>query len=87
MFGVLAVLLLGATQIGLAQHPDHAAAVVEEERPESSTAPSYCNPCFYYGGDFDPSSSIANAFTDGTTANTIAAAEVFVPFVVPTGQR
>jgi hypothetical protein len=50
-----------------------------------STPPPYCNPCLFYGGDFDPSNSKADS-----TYNMVGLtfqATTYVPFYIPAGQK
>jgi hypothetical protein len=46
--------------------------------------PSYCNPCLFYGGDWDPNSSVWVAYANWDTI-ALGQATVYVPFVVPAG--
>ena len=48
------------------------------------TVPSYCNPCLFYGGDWDPNSSVWVAYANWNTT-ALGTATVYVPFVVPAG--
>ena len=50
-----------------------------------ATAPSYCNPCLFYGGDWDPNSSVWVAYANWDTT-ALGQATVYVPFLVPTGK-
>ncbi len=52
---------------------------------DESTPPSYCQPCLFYGGDFDASNPLANALQNGFVYNGTPAA-TYVPFYVPPGQ-
>jgi hypothetical protein len=51
----------------------------------AGSAPPYCKPCLFYGGDFDP-----NNLNSGTVANEmcllVPQAAVYVPFNVPPGK-
>jgi hypothetical protein len=48
------------------------------------TAPIYCYPCLFYGGDFNGTSSNANGTANEDSGG--AQAATFVPFIVPAGQ-
>lgn len=61
------------------------AAAQEASIPPSSTPPPYCNPCLYYGGDFQPESPNQGAFTNGNTIY-IPDSTVYAEFAIPTGQ-
>jgi len=80
------VLVIGAvaclmTAICMAQ----AAPRVTSRVSGAPSAPPYCKPCLFYGGDFDP-----NNLNSGTVANEmsllVSQAAVYVPFNVPTGK-
>ncbi|GEM_PF-4488454 len=47
--------------------------------------PPYCNPCLFYGGDFDPSGAFPNAL-DNQDSVIEGYAAVYVPFTVPPNQ-
>ena len=51
-----------------------------------TTPPPYCQPCLFYGGDFDAHNTNANALANELTTSVVSGARVFVPFVVPAGQ-
>jgi hypothetical protein len=54
--------------------------------PESSTQPSYCNPCLFYGGDLDPTAANAQGFANENTQPSIGLAATTYPAVhVPSG--
>src|SRR5277367_3731584 len=59
-------------------------ATSQETSPK--TPPPYCNPCLFYGGDFDPHNTNANALANELTTSVVSGARVFVPFVVPAGK-
>jgi hypothetical protein len=42
--------------------------------------PPYCNPCLFYGGDFDPHNANANALANELTTSVVSGARVFIPF-------
>jgi hypothetical protein len=48
------------------------------------TPPAYCNPCLFYGGDFDPSGPEPNGLYNGNTASS---ATVYVPFTISKGAK
>jgi hypothetical protein len=48
------------------------------------TPPAYCNPCLFYGGDFDPSGPEPNGLYNG---NTSSSATVYVPFTISKGGK
>jgi len=48
------------------------------------TPPSYCNPCLFYGGDFDSNGPEPNGLYNG---NTSSSAAVYVPFTVAKGSK
>ena len=45
--------------------------------------PSYCKPCLFYGGDFDPNASDANGLANEVDLIVNTGAAVYTPFVVP----
>jgi len=49
------------------------------------TAPTYCNPCLFYGGDWDPTASNWVAYINLNTTG-LGQATNYVPFQVPSGQ-
>ena len=51
---------------------------------QEPTPPSYCKPCLFYGGDFDPNGPFPNALLNQDT--TEQAATIYVPFAVPPNQ-
>jgi hypothetical protein len=54
--------------------------------PRSLTAPSYCSPCLWYGGDIDPSAANANGFAnENTQPNVGLAATTYAAVHVPAG--
>jgi hypothetical protein len=52
------------------------------------TAPSYCKPCLFYGGDFDISSPAADTFANENIypGNSQTLSQIYSPFTVPAGQ-
>jgi hypothetical protein len=48
---------------------------------QEPTTPSYCKPCLFYGGDFDPSGPSPNVLSNADNLSGVAA--VYVPFAVP----
>lgn len=69
----------------IATRPVPGTLSVEPVRNEPPPQPGYCAPCLFYGGDINPSSSLANGFAN---ANTLAVPDttVYVAFNVPGGQ-
>jgi hypothetical protein len=49
------------------------------------TAPNYCNPCLFYGGDFDAVGSGEDALINDNDSSING--EVYVPFTVPKQQK
>jgi len=51
-------------------------------------APSYCTPCLFYGGDFDPSSPAADTFANENIypGGSETLSQIYSPFTVPAGQ-
>jgi hypothetical protein len=49
------------------------------------TPPSYCQPCLFYGGDFDASNPAATALSNGFVYEDFSSA-TYVPFFVPEGE-
>ncbi len=73
---IFAVMMIAAlTPFGAAQS--------SESSPAKASPPSYCKPCLFYGGDFSPKSTKANALFNGYSE--VAEGQVYVPFTVPTG--
>jgi uncharacterized repeat protein (TIGR03803 family) len=52
------------------------------------SAPSYCNPCLFYGGDFDVSSPAADTFANENIipGNFPTLSQIYSPFQVPAGE-
>jgi hypothetical protein len=50
----------------------------------AGSPPSYCKPCLFYEGDFDPNNSNANALLSGNTGE--GAGQVYAEFNIPTGK-
>ena len=65
---------------------DAAPAVGGEFTPDGhpSTAPSFCKPCLYYSGDFDPANEQSNGQFNGN--NLGALAYIYTPVSIPTGR-
>jgi uncharacterized repeat protein (TIGR03803 family) len=63
------------------------AGVAFEVKP-AQIAPSYCNPCLFYGGDFDLASPAADTFANENyiPGGTAILSQIYSPFVVPAGQ-
>jgi hypothetical protein len=55
--------------------------------PLQPTAPAYCRPCLYYGGDFDPAGSNPNGLDSDQVLSTGGSYTLYLPFVVPVGQQ
>jgi hypothetical protein len=70
-----------ATAIGLLVLASVLAAIGQGKKP---TPPSYCNPCLFYGGDFDPNGPAPNALLNQETDS--ASATIYIPFAVPPNQ-
>jgi hypothetical protein len=51
---------------------------------QTGTPPSYCHPCLFYGGDFDPTNASANGSINQHSLR--AQAATYVAFYVPAGQ-
>ena len=75
-FALVALILLGVGQLATAQ----------EAAAPTPVPPAVCNPCLFYGGDFNPESSNANALVNELTTGVVSGAFVYVPFVVPEGK-
>jgi hypothetical protein len=52
----------------------------------SPTPPRYCTPCLFYGGDTSPNSPNANGIANENTLF-VPEATMYIPFIVPTGQK
>lgn len=57
-------------------------------KPEvtAATAPAYCSPCLFYGGDFDPSNPLADGLWNAVSYTAFSPpvdGKVLVPFTVP----
>src|SRR5271165_3130854 len=50
----------------------------------TASPPPYCNPCLFYGGDFDINGPMPNALTNQDSL--LGYAAVYVPFAVPPNQ-
>jgi hypothetical protein len=51
---------------------------------QGPTPPSYCKPCLFYGGDFDPANPNSSGLTDEDTS--AYQATTYVAFYVPAGE-
>lgn len=69
----------------MATHPVPGTLTIAPTQKEPA-APPYCNPCLFYGGDFDSSSSEAQGIAN-TNSLLVPETTVYVPFAVPGGQR
>jgi hypothetical protein len=56
----------------------------EAREGTAPTPPAYCNPCLFYGGDFDANNSDSNVLSNGYLKESETA--TYVPFYVPPGQ-
>jgi hypothetical protein len=70
-----------ATAIGLLLLAFALTAIGQEKKP---TQPSYCNPCLFYGGDFDANGPSPNALNNEDIIT--LQATVYVPFAIPPNQ-
>jgi hypothetical protein len=70
-----------ATAIGLLMLAPALAAIAQDKQP---TPPSYCKPCLFYGGDFDPDGPTPNMLSNGD--DLFPQGTVYVPFAVPPNQ-
>lgn len=52
----------------------------------TAQAPSYCNPCLFYAGDFDPNNPASGGLLNQNVTAQPTLAYLEVPFVVPEGQ-
>jgi hypothetical protein len=64
-----------------------ALAAAQESAPVSKapTPPSFCKPCLWYAGDFNPNNSNANGLPNEKDL-TVSGSAVYVPFTVPPGK-
>jgi hypothetical protein len=86
-FSLIALLLVVVPAAGAAQNLRAPAAFTDKAAGAiSSGPPTYCNPCLFYGGDFDSGSSMADAFWDGFNLISPYYAAEWVPFAVPKGE-
>jgi hypothetical protein len=53
--------------------------------PQPAVPPAYCQPCLFYGGDFDINGPTPNALIDQDAAD-LGYSAVYVPFAVPPNQ-
>lgn len=60
-------------------------SLTPESAAQAGTPPSYCRPCLFYGGDFDPTGASANGSINQDTVIT-GQAPTYVAFYVPAGQ-
>jgi len=79
------ILLLGATATLSSAQSLRAAG--PNPVPLEPTAPPYCHPCLFYGGDLDPANALTNGLENDQVLSTGGTYEVYVPFVVPQGQQ
>jgi hypothetical protein len=61
-----------------------ASAAVASGQDKEPTPPPYCNPCLFYGGDFDPNGPYPNILSNGDDLE--VQGTVYVPFAVPPNQ-
>jgi hypothetical protein len=64
-----------------------ALAAAQDTAPKTKTPgpPSFCKPCLWYAGDFNPYNSKANGMADEKDI-TVSRSAVYVPFTVPKGK-
>jgi hypothetical protein len=53
---------------------------------KAQTPPSYCKPCLFYAGDWDPYASDANGLANERDILIPTGAAVYTPFIVPKGK-
>jgi hypothetical protein len=53
---------------------------------QDPTPPSYCKPCLFYAGDWDPYASDANGLANELDLIVSTGAAVYTPFIVPKGK-
>jgi hypothetical protein len=70
-----------AIAIGLLMLAPALAAIAQDKQPPP---PPYCNPCLFYGGDFDANGPYPNAMFNQDTEE--EASTMYVPFAVPPNQ-
>jgi hypothetical protein len=64
-----------------------ARAAVSDNLPHPTlTPPSYCKPCLFYAGDWDPYASDANGLPNEVDIIVSTGAAVYTPFIVPKGK-
>ena len=69
----------------IATRPVPGTLAIEPPRTVHASAPYYCSPCLFYGGDINPSAPNVNGFANENTL-LVADTTLFVPFTVPAGQ-
>jgi hypothetical protein len=62
-----------------------AAAQESASNSKAPTPPSFCKPCLWYAGDFNPNNSKANALSNERDF-LVSQSAVYVPFTVPRGK-
>lgn len=62
------------------------AADLASQVPGTSGPPSYCKPCLFYAGDFDPNASDADGLANEVDIIVSTGAAVYTPFIVPHGK-
>ena len=65
----------------IATRPVPGTLTIEPLRTTHPSAPSYCSPCLFYGGDINPSAANVNGFANENTL-LVPETTVFVPFTV-----
>ena len=66
--------------------PRAAGTVASGRLPQAQTPPSYCKPCLFYAGDWDPYASDANGLANELDLIVSTGAAVYTPFIVPKGK-
>jgi len=63
-----------------------AAAQDNERNSKAPAPPSFCKPCLWYSGDFDPNNPKSSGFSDEKDL-AVSQSAVYVPFRVPRGKK
>jgi len=84
---VMAIIAVFASLALAASNVPHPTAALRPSA-HANTVPSYCSPCLWYGGDWDPSANwVALGNGDEYDAGTVYQYTNYVAFVVPSGAQ
>lgn len=72
--------------VGAPEAASNSTPATPPTEPTAAKPPKYCKPCRYYSGDFNPSDSTADGFSNEND-EVVGLGEIFTPFTIPSGQK